>query len=106
MPGDTSSSAAVEVIPEEVKEFGRFAFRVATELRSGSSSLDVEVQSVLSTWHGLAADAYGSGWEELKRGATEVWDALFELAEKLGSTAENYSTVDTARATTFSSLDL
>ncbi|WP_062987692.1 WXG100 family type VII secretion target [Nocardia anaemiae] len=106
MSNDSASSAALEVIPEEVKEVGRFAYRVATELRSGSSSLDVEVQSVLSTWRGIAADAYGSGWEELRRGASEVWEALFELAEKLGITAETYQTADSARASTFSSLDL
>jgi WXG100 family type VII secretion target len=103
---DSSDSASLSVVPVNVEGFGRFAYQVATELRSGSASLDVEVQGLMSGWKGAAADAYLAGWEEMHRGAVEVWEALFELAEKLGITAETYRAVDTARASGISSLDL
>lgn len=81
MSVDSSDSASLSVIPDHVKEFGRFAYQVATELRSGSASLDVEVQGLMSGWKGAAADAYLAGWEEMHGGAVDVWEALFELAE-------------------------
>ncbi|WP_040776419.1 WXG100 family type VII secretion target [Nocardia pneumoniae] len=106
MSEEPSASASLSVIPENVKEFGRYVYGIATELRSGTVSLDVEVNGLMSAWEGAAADAYLAGWNEMRGGAVEVWEALFELAEKLGITAETYRVVDAGTAPGFSSLDL
>ncbi|QLY29934.1 hypothetical protein H0264_32790 [Nocardia huaxiensis] len=49
-----------EVIPDDVQGFGRVAYRMAEELRSGCATLDGEVQGLMSTWKGAAADSYES----------------------------------------------
>jgi hypothetical protein len=35
--------------------------------------------------------SYQAGWSELYSGATKTWDALFELAAKLGVTADTFT---------------
>ncbi|MFI9507645.1 WXG100 family type VII secretion target [Nocardia sp. NPDC052566] len=104
MTGESNGADPLQVIPEQVKDLGRYAYGIATELRSGSNSLDGEVRGLLETWKGGAADSYGAGWDEMHQGAVRVWDVLFALAEKLGITAENYRTTDTGSASGISSL--
>ncbi|MDO3650541.1 WXG100 family type VII secretion target [Nocardia mangyaensis] len=94
------------VIPDDVQGFGRAAYRIAEELRSASASLDTEIQGLMSTWKGAAADSYVAGWDEMHRGALDVWDTLFALAEQLGITAQSFRELDHARAAAVSSLDL
>lgn len=102
----SGSEADLSAIPEDVREVGRFAYRIATELRSGANSLDSEVAALMTSWTGGAADSYRAGWDEMNAGAVRVWDELFELAEKLGITADTYQQRDQSAAGTFGSLDL
>ncbi|QOW31094.1 WXG100 family type VII secretion target [Nocardia seriolae] len=69
-------------------------------------TVDKEVQGLKSTWSGAAATSYETGWNEMHHGATEVWDALFDLAAKLGITAETYRSIDTEFGAAVSSLEL
>ncbi|QLY34338.1 WXG100 family type VII secretion target [Nocardia huaxiensis] len=94
------------MIPDDVQGFGRAAYAIAEELRSASANLDTEVQGLMATWKGAAADSYLVGWDEMHSGAMDVWDTLFALAERLGITAENYRDADTAYSAAVSSLDL
>ncbi|MFC9965467.1 WXG100 family type VII secretion target [Nocardia ignorata] len=97
---------SVSVIPDEVQEIGRIAYRVATELRSGADSLDTSVVQLLASWTGTAAESYQRAWGDMQTGSRRVWDELFELAEKLGVTAENFQATDTGSAESIFSLDL
>lgn len=101
-----NGAGAVSVVPDDVQGFGRAAYRIAEELRSASASLDTEVQGLTSTWKGAAADSYVAGWDEMHRGALDVWDTLFALAEQLGITAENFQTSDSDNAAAVTSLDM
>ncbi|MBY8856337.1 WXG100 family type VII secretion target [Nocardia sp. CA2R105] len=103
---DGTTGSAFDVAPEDVKEFGRTAYRLASELRAAASMLDNEVRGLETSWTGAAASSYQAGWGELHAGAADVWDALFGLADKLGITAENFSQADTTFASAVSSLDL
>jgi WXG100 family type VII secretion target len=98
------------VVPSTVTDAGKFAQDTATELRNGIRSADTEVQTLMTTWKGNAADAYLAGWEETKKGALEVLDALANMAELLGVTAVSYTDIDDRRAadtaTVTSSLNL
>ncbi|APE38265.1 hypothetical protein BOX37_12275 [Nocardia mangyaensis] len=104
MGGNVSSS--VSVIPEDVQEIGRIAYRVATDLQSGASGLDTSVAQLLASWTGSAAESYQRAWGEMQTGSRRVWDELFELAEKLGVTSENSQVTDMTNAGNISSLDL
>lgn len=103
---DGTSGSALDVVPEDVKELGRTAYRLASELRSAASTLNNEVHDLETSWTGTAGSSYQAGWSELHAGAADVWDALFGLADKLGITAENFSQTDTTFASALSSLDL
>ncbi|MFC4123334.1 WXG100 family type VII secretion target [Nocardia rhizosphaerae] len=99
-------SVGVDIVPDDVQAFAREAYRIAEELRSASGSLDTEVQGLTSTWKGAAADSYLAGWDEMHRGALDVWDTLFILAERLGITAENFRATDDDNAATVVSLNM
>ncbi|MFB7724030.1 WXG100 family type VII secretion target [Nocardia sp. NPDC056100] len=106
MSGFGGESGRLSVVPEDVRAFGRVAYRMAEELRAGSGALDREVGELMNTWKGAAATSYGAGWGEMHRGAVEVWDALFELAGKLGVSAETYREADAEFGAAVNSLEL
>ncbi|WP_067667519.1 WXG100 family type VII secretion target [Nocardia miyunensis] len=101
-----TAGSAFDVVPEDVREFGRMAYRLASELRSAAATLNTEVRNLGTSWTGTASSSYQAGWSELHAGAADTWDALFELATKLGITADNFSQTDTNFASSISSLDL
>ncbi len=96
----------LSVDTDDVKALGRLAFDVATQCRDGYSALETDVRDMLGSWTGSNAGAFAAGWEELHQGAVQVWDALFELAEKLGITADTVRGTDQSFAAGVSSLDL
>jgi WXG100 family type VII secretion target len=102
----TGEASSLSVQPEDVKALGRLAYDVATQCRDGYSSLNTDIQTMLDSWSGNNADAFGVGWEEFHQGAVDVWDALFELAASLGVTAEAISHADQSFAAGVGSLDL
>ncbi|MEU2092272.1 WXG100 family type VII secretion target [Nocardia beijingensis] len=87
------------VVPATVSDAGRYVQDTATELRNGVRMADTEIQALMTTWKGAAARAYLAGWEETKKGALDVLDALAAMAELLGVAAVGYSDVDDRRAT-------
>lgn len=101
--GDPSS---LSVEPEEVKALGRMAYQIADELKSGYSSLVSDTKVTIDSWTGNNAGAFTAAWDEFHEGADQVWDALLELAEKLGVTAETLRSTDQSFASGISSLDL
>ncbi|MFD4444453.1 WXG100 family type VII secretion target [Nocardia sp. NPDC058519] len=96
----------LSVVPDEVKALGRLAYRVASECQSGYRSLATDAQITIDSWRGNNATTFTAGWDEFHSGADQVWDALFELAEKLGITADTFVTTDQSNASGLSSLDL
>jgi WXG100 family type VII secretion target len=88
--GGIMGEVAVVVVPDHVLETGRFVREVSTELKSGLESLTREVQHLLTTWNGRAADRYEAGWLVVQQGAHEILDALADMSELLSGTAEGY----------------
>ena len=89
----------VSVVPEDVREAGQLAQRLAQELRSALESAGRDVDSLTSGgWSGTASDAFGAGWQEFHRGGIDVLTALAGMAERLGANADNYQTQDARNA--------
>jgi WXG100 family type VII secretion target len=86
------------LVPTAVQDTGTFVRDAATSLRNGVRSADTEVQNLMTSWKGAAADAYYAGWEETKKGALEVLDALATMADLLGVTAVSFADLDRRRA--------
>ncbi len=95
----TNPQAPFAVIPDQVQDAGKYVQMTAEALVSGIRTTDTEVNGLMATWKGGAADAYFAGWEEAKKGALEVLDALTAMAELLGVVAVNYADVDDRAAT-------
>ncbi|WP_338770603.1 WXG100 family type VII secretion target [Nocardia vulneris] len=102
----TTGDTPMQAVPDEVKAIGKFAYDIAEQLKSGSTALDREVQALFSTWKGSAADGYRAGWDEMQDGAMQAWDALTELAAKLGVSAATLRERDETNASAISSLRL
>ncbi|MFC9894532.1 WXG100 family type VII secretion target [Nocardia sp. NPDC127579] len=102
----TSGVSSLSIDPEEVKALGRLAYDLAGECRSGYASLVTDVRATIDGWSGNNASTFAAGWDEFHEGADQIWDALFDLAAKLGVTAQSLGTVDESFSAEISSLDL
>ncbi|MFC8529595.1 WXG100 family type VII secretion target [Nocardia sp. NPDC057227] len=101
MTGD----APLRVVPEDVQAIGRYAADVAEQLKSGAGSLDGEVQALFGTWQGSAADAYRTGWDEMRDGVLQTFDALSDLAAKLGASVAAQQEQETSSSATLLNVD-
>ncbi|MFE7799431.1 WXG100 family type VII secretion target [Nocardia sp. NPDC057440] len=85
------------LVPTEVTDAGRYVQQTATALISGIRSADAEVSGLMTTRQGAAA-AYLAGWEETRRGAVQIREALHDMGESLGVTVATVVDLDQARA--------
>ncbi|MFQ6397590.1 WXG100 family type VII secretion target [Nocardia sp. KC 131] len=97
---------SLNVVPDAVVAVGRHAGDVAQQLKSGSMALDREVQALFGTWKGSAADAYREGWDDMQDGAMKAWEALTDLASKLGVSVSVLQDQDNSNVAPISSLQL
>lgn len=91
---DSPAPAALAVVPAEVADAGAFVQQTADALIGGIRSADTEVQDLMATWKGPAADAYLVGWEEVRQGAMDTLQALSSMADLLGVTAATFDRTD------------
>ncbi|WP_051407572.1 WXG100 family type VII secretion target [Nocardia sp. CNY236] len=101
-----SSSTTFVVVPEYVSDAGRYVQQTAQNLVSGLRSASAEVDGLMTSWRGVAADAYAGAWDETHRAALEVFEALAEMAELLGVVVNRAAAADTTAADGFGSLSL
>ncbi|WP_109523152.1 MULTISPECIES: type VII secretion target [Nocardia] len=108
--GDASSSGQdLAVVPERVREVGRYVYELSEALRSALSSAARDVDGVVSdTWTGALATEFTAGWTDVREGGDQIITALAGMAEKLGVTAQSYQVRDENNASALgsSSLDL
>ncbi|MFF5037457.1 WXG100 family type VII secretion target [Nocardia salmonicida] len=95
-----------DVAPADVTDAGRYVQLTAQELATGLRAIDSDVNKLLQSWTGNSATSYRSGWDEARKGAETVLEALATLAELLGVVADTHTDLDTQRAANTSSLDL
>ena len=105
---DIATATPFRIVPDDVADAGKYVQQTAETLVNGVRSADADVQGLMSSWKGRAADVYVTGWDETRDGALSVLDALNTMAELLGVVATEYRATDTTNANTFrqSSLDL
>ncbi|MDO3651340.1 WXG100 family type VII secretion target [Nocardia mangyaensis] len=85
MAGESDTPGTVfAMVPGEVTDAGVYVQQVAESLINGLGTLDREVSTVLDSWSGAAAEAFGDGWTETKKGAADVLNALTAMGELLG----------------------
>ncbi|MEV6280326.1 ESX-1 secretion-associated protein [Nocardia sp. NPDC051832] len=108
---DGGSSNNLAVVPEKVRDVGKYVYELADTLRTAMDAAAKEVGLLLDGgWTGASATDFAEGWTDVKDGGGQIMSALTEMAEKLGVTAETYESVDEGNAsplyTSASSLDL
>ena len=101
------SGQELSVVPDEVQAIGQYVYNIADTMHQALATAAREVEQLLASgWIGDAADEFSTGWTETRDGGTQLMQDLTSLAEKLGITAANYKSTDTAAADRISSLDL
>ncbi|MFE6922857.1 WXG100 family type VII secretion target [Nocardia sp. NPDC057663] len=107
MAGENDTSGTVfAIVPGEVTDAGVYIQQVAESLINGLGTLDREVSTVLDNWSGAAAEAFGDGWTETKKGAADVLNALATMGELLGIASKAVVSQDISNSDALSSLDL
>ncbi|WP_378733691.1 ESX-1 secretion-associated protein [Nocardia brasiliensis] len=97
------------VVPEQVRDVGRYVYELAEALRSALDSAAKDVDALTNgSWTGDSATEFANGWTDVRDGGTRIMSALTGMAEKLGVTADTYQSRDSNNATALntSSLDL
>ncbi|MEV0436372.1 WXG100 family type VII secretion target [Nocardia sp. NPDC050413] len=107
MAGENDMPGTVfAMVPAEVTDAGVYIQQVAESLINGLGTLDREVSTALDNWSGAAADAFGDGWTETKKGAADVLNALATMGELLGVVSKAVVNQDVSNSSALSSLDL
>lgn len=99
----------VSVVPEQVRDVGKYVYELAEALRSALDSAAKDVDALTSgSWTGDSATEFANGWTDVRDGGVQIMSALTGMAEKLGVTADTYQTRDAnnAAALNTSTLDL
>ncbi|MFI9402716.1 WXG100 family type VII secretion target [Nocardia sp. NPDC052316] len=94
------------LVPDHVSDAGRYVQTTAQNLINGLRSASADVNALESTWRGTAATAYSTAWDEVHRGALDVFEALADMADLLGVVVDRSAAADTGNAATISSLNL
>ncbi|MFE9327750.1 type VII secretion target [Nocardia sp. NPDC052278] len=104
-----ASSNRLSVVPEQVRDVGKYVYELAEKLCTALDSATTDVDAVANgSWTGGLAAEFADGWSDVRDGGGQIITALAAMAEKLGVTAETYQTLDESNASTLntSSLDL
>lgn len=97
----------ISVVPDEVRDVGKYVYSLADTLRRALQSAGTDVDSLTdASWAGDAAAEFAAGWSDVHDGSTHIIDALTEMAEKLGVNAETFQNTDVGNGDGFSSLRL
>ncbi|RJO72931.1 WXG100 family type VII secretion target [Nocardia panacis] len=107
--GTPASGQNLSVMPEKVREVGRYVYGLAEALRTALDSAAKDVASLTNgSWTGDGASEFSQGWTDVHDGGIQIMTALTNMAEKLGVTADTYQASDEsiAAALNTSNLDL
>ncbi|WP_063046164.1 type VII secretion target [Nocardia pseudovaccinii] len=107
--GTPVSGNRLSVVPEQVRDVGKYFYELAEKLRTALDSAAMDVDAVANgIWTGGLAVEFADGWSDVRDDGGQIIAALAAMAEKLGVTAETYRTLDESNASTLntSSLDL
>ncbi|WP_433658757.1 WXG100 family type VII secretion target [Nocardia sp. CA-128927] len=99
----------VSVVPEQVRDVGKYVYELAEALRSALDSAAKDVDGLTNgSWTGDSATEFANGWTDVRDGGVQIMSALTSMAEKLGVTADTYQARDSnnAAALRTSTLDL
>lgn len=94
-----------EVTTSELNAAQAYVSGVASEVRTGLSSLASDVEELLGGgWTGAAATAFAAGWQDWRTGSDDVLDALGRMAQLLAITARTYDGTDAVSSIDFDQL--
>ncbi|MFD6158949.1 ESX-1 secretion-associated protein [Nocardia sp. NPDC060256] len=105
----TTPGQQISVVPEQVRDVGKYVYELAEALRSALDSAAKDVDALTNgSWTGDYATEFANGWTDVRDGGVQIMSALTGMAEKLGITADTYQARDSNNAAALhtSSLDL
>lgn len=106
MAEPADSAPAIQVVPDHVRDAGKYVQLTADNLVKALRDLDTDIDAVLEVWKGNSANTYRAGWDETKQGAVRVLEALATIAELLGVTTQTFVEQDDSNSQSYPSLNL
>lgn len=90
------------VDPAELRAGDRQVAAVADDARTALAQLQSAAAEALDAWHGSAASAFRSAWEQWLDGVRVLLDAVDEMAALVGAAGEGYAATEEAVRTAVS----
>ena len=98
-------AAGFDIAPSALATASGEVDRVHGELAAALGDVRAEVTSLVGDgWRGAAATAFGAGYDEWQRGATQVLAALLDTGSALSVSRAAYVGADDASSDTFARL--
>ncbi|TLG00281.1 WXG100 family type VII secretion target [Nocardia cyriacigeorgica] len=86
-------------MPDEVRDLGNYVRDIAAALRNALDSAASDVDALTSGgWTGTRADEFVTSWAEVRDGGGRIFSALETMAEKLGTTVDDFQASDRSSA--------
>jgi ESAT-6 family protein len=90
-----------DVTPVELQVCGSMLAQISKDMNTELRTLRREMDALLGGgWQGGAANGFADGWEQWRRGANEVVDALHTMGRLLGDSGRDYNDRDSGSADT------
>jgi hypothetical protein len=82
--GTSNSSDSISVVPEKVRDVGKYIFELAENLRTAMDSASKDVDLLINgSWTGASATDFAEGMDNVRDGGIQIMSALTGMAEKL-----------------------
>ncbi|MET8878810.1 type VII secretion target [Nocardia sp. NPDC004604] len=82
--GTPTANQSLSVVPEKVREVGKYVYELAETLRTALDSAAKDVDAVANgSWTGNLASKFAEGWTEVHDGGGQIISALSELPVKV-----------------------
>ncbi len=83
-----------DATPVELQVCGSMLAQISQDVHGEMRVLQQEMDALLGSWQGGAANGFAQGWEQWLHGANEVLGALHSMGQLLGDAGANYQAGD------------
>jgi WXG100 family type VII secretion target len=92
----------IRVTPEQLQSIGAQLNAGAANIESINSQLQSQVAPLGSDWAGTAQVRFQALWEEWRRSAQGIQEALHGISQMMGTASANYADTEAQNASMFS----
>lgn len=87
-----------DATPADLQVCGAVLKTTSDDVHAELRTLAGEMDGLLGSWQGSAANGFSQGWDEWHQGTRDVLDALKTMGQLLSEAGANYLATDTSAA--------